>query len=361
MAAVAGPAPYSSSYSDWLSSKKAADVAPQGYKSRDARGRFKKPESQILVDSADGNTYAVGGQQSLDDLLMFAAHTPEFTGKYKGSGRLRDTGSAADFIDFAFNKSRSKKNVGVDCPEGCHIQRIEYAGQYQLMKVTFATNGTVIVYTRVPSYVFEKLRMEAETGGKTTDTVDGKERHTVGVEFWNFVRIRGTVHGSRYPAFYESNMNPGTRTSGGAYGYFAEAKSAKARKTDDLSDGKGGVLSDADMKELEGNLYKPLEFAYKKRRLTERELADFRRLAGNLANMEGTVSFELSHGSEETRLQRAQERAEKMVHDFLELPRISKSLKEQLKLLGARRSTDDDGEGLIRQEKFLVGLNMWPR
>jgi hypothetical protein len=94
---------------------------------------------------------------------------------------------------------------------GCgHISQIQYAAKEQVLRVTFTTNGAICLFFRVPSVVAGQLIHFAETESKAYDQYDkhGRfvaTRHNLGVEFWNLVRIRGQLHGSRYPFEYESH------------------------------------------------------------------------------------------------------------------------------------------------------------
>ena len=92
-----------------------------------------------------------------------------------------------------------------------HITAISYSAYYQLLKVTFRA-GAICIYYRVPSTVAGELLKFAETGATMRSAVDGKERHVLGIRFWDLVRIRGTKHGSRYRFEYQSG-NDRTATS----------------------------------------------------------------------------------------------------------------------------------------------------
>lgn len=94
--------------------------------------------------------------------------------------------------------------------EGCgHIAEIAYARNEQILKVKFENNNAICLFFRVPTTVAGTLLAYAikkytvginERGGHR-----GRERHLLGVEFWNLVRIRGHRVGARYPFEYESH------------------------------------------------------------------------------------------------------------------------------------------------------------
>lgn len=347
-----GPAP-------WHLREGIQGFLPEDFK---RRGRFKKPKGQVLVDSADGNKYTIGDEKSLDDLIQFVALDKEFSEQYaNGRGRLKDVNTIADFIDFAFNKSEvnAKYRHTVQCPQGSHIAQIEYNERYQLLRVSFENNGSVVVYAKVPYTLFAKLQAYAESGAKSIGA-DGELRHLVGIEFWNMVRIRGTVHGNRYPTVYEKNMGTGP-----GYGYHSEARMSRLSDVSHLMGKKGRTLSDEALKEAvreaEVNPYKPLDFLYRKERLTPSEIAEFRKKAADLSEQKGTVAYELTHGNEGDKKARAEAVAQEMVKNVIGSYILSESMKNTLKVMGTEQPGDAPGEGFIRQERYLVRLGLWPR
>lgn len=94
--------------------------------------------------------------------------------------------------------------------EGCgHIKQLDYAPRRSILRVEFqeqtdATTGKtwgrndIAFYFNVPSGVFGELYYLAQS--KVTQAgVDGYNRHALGIHFWDLVRIRGSLYGSRYP------------------------------------------------------------------------------------------------------------------------------------------------------------------
>jgi len=79
-----------------------------------------------------------------------------------------------------------------------HITDIIYAPSYQMMWVGFETDGAVVVFFRVPREVFSELKYLADTKQTAVSPVDGKQRHALGMRFWDIVRIRGQLKGTRY-------------------------------------------------------------------------------------------------------------------------------------------------------------------
>lgn len=175
----------------------------------------RKPEMRKLTDPLTGNFYDMP-VNDYSDFLSFIRTDSELSEEYKKSGRLKDTATPADYIDYVFNKSKRGKLV----QEGCgHIALLEYDPYYQLLRVTFASNGNVVVYFRVPNTVANVLISLAQSGAKSTGR-DSKPRHLLGIYFWDLVRIRGTIHGSRYAFEYSKGGptgEPSGRKQGGYY------------------------------------------------------------------------------------------------------------------------------------------------
>lgn len=82
-----------------------------------------------------------------------------------------------------------------------HIAMLEYAQRERILRVTFTNNGAVCLFFDVPTAVAGELIHLAHTN--STRHKDG--RHMLGVRFWDYIRIRGTQHGAKYPFEYESH------------------------------------------------------------------------------------------------------------------------------------------------------------
>lgn len=175
----------------------------------------KRPEMRKLTDPLTGNLYDMP-VNDYSDFLSFIRTDSELSEEYKKSGRLKDTATPADYIDYVFNKTKRGKLV----QEGCgHISLLEYDPYYQLLRVTFTNNGTVVVFFRVPNTVANTLIALAQSKA-TGIGRDGSRRHQLGIYFWDLIRIRGTKYGARYAFEYSEGGptgEPGGRKQGGYY------------------------------------------------------------------------------------------------------------------------------------------------
>jgi hypothetical protein len=91
-----------------------------------------------------------------------------------------------------------------------HIASVEYNATYQLMEVYFQQNefgygrdGDIVCYFQVDKGIFWELYRLAEVNDYRTDK-NGIPRHLIGIRFWDIVRVRGTVHATRYYGEYVS-------------------------------------------------------------------------------------------------------------------------------------------------------------
>ena len=134
---------------------------------------------------------------SFDDVIGYHAHESENTRCQKLLARAE-----AAFSD---------KNAVLDYEGIGHIKRVAYVENELILKVTFE-NGTVCVFDKIPPAVAGTLIHFAKTGQKTgrvykSGSKKGQPIHKIGVAFWNYVRIRGQIHGAKYPFEYEAHAN----------------------------------------------------------------------------------------------------------------------------------------------------------
>lgn len=148
------------------------------------------------------------------DFKAGAVHTRS-SGRYAGeqydiSSRLR-RGKISNGKDTNFIKSEGGEG---------HIQKVVYNIPHSIMEVTFAKDGyrgNVCVFFEVPVSVAYQICKAIETnatvpfyqkrsvrGKKSTLWVKTTEKgvHLAGVLFWDYIRVRTTVSGVRYPFEY---------------------------------------------------------------------------------------------------------------------------------------------------------------
>lgn len=110
-----------------------------------------------------------------------------------------------------------------------HIARIDYNADFQIMQVSFVTDGAVVAYLRVPKELYSQLAHLAESKQTFIDN-KGKERHVLGKVFWDYVRVRGQKKASKYSYEYTTNgVSKGQRFQQSA---MVSAKEVSLIKTD---------------------------------------------------------------------------------------------------------------------------------
>ena len=143
------------------------------------------------ITGFDGKEYKLYKTRGYEDTIGFHSHA-------------NPDEDAMDYALNAFDK-KDPSHGPIYEQAGCgHIAKIEYAKMQQVLRVTFVNNGSICVFFRVPSAVAATLMSHAESGATGVSKADGTTRHLLGMEFWDLVRIRGQIHGSRYPFEYLS-------------------------------------------------------------------------------------------------------------------------------------------------------------
>ena len=172
---------------------------PNGYKrvkKADVKKYWAEQGWRYLTDTDTGKSYKVPA----DDYQ-------EFYTWYPTKDDVKPETPDKDMIKYIKTGFQDKHSFKV---EGCgHIKYLEYDEYRMLLRVTF-WDDTECVYFRVPTAVAGQLRVYAITQQTQISAVDNKVRHLLGIRFWDLVRIRGTLHGTRYRFIYTKE---GTRTS----------------------------------------------------------------------------------------------------------------------------------------------------
>lgn len=152
-------------------------------------GKMTSPTMRNLTDAATGKKYQV----PVDDYTFAKERSPD--------------GSVEEYIAAAFDGSSKVEVQEVRATGGDtgHITKVEYSVRYQILRITFrqpSKNGQVVAYMRVPAAVAAELLHLAMSNNTQASPVNGVQRHVLGIRFWDLVRIRGTVNGTRYSFKY---------------------------------------------------------------------------------------------------------------------------------------------------------------
>ena len=196
-----GPSPFSDGFSDWYSKKRHLKNKREFVNTTGDMRRIK--------GNLTGDVYMLP-KRDYDELVQhFNEHRSELSQEYQQNGKYARVQTPADYIDFAFNSSAGKKNSTMQECQGGHIKKLTYNPLYMLLMVEFINRGDICVFFNLPANVAARLMYLAETNTMAPPSKEGKERHMVGVEFWNLVRVRGTIHDTRYPFQYTNDMRTG--------------------------------------------------------------------------------------------------------------------------------------------------------
>lgn len=239
-AAKAGLAPWNKDYEWELSSG-------WGYKRPEDWDKGIKRRKRKLHDT-NGNVYDVYYYPDVDYHLGFSAENDQ--------ERLAVAQKAFDPENPIHGEVISQKGCG-------HISQIEYAQKEHILRVTFTNNGAICLFFEVPTAVAGELIHLAKSKRTRHDG-----RHILGVRFWDYIRIRGTQHGAKYPFEYESHgsgtivqgrgRNTVTLTLNRANALFGTSARALAKmqvlKDIDANTEFTVVLSDAEMEEYNAAL-----------------------------------------------------------------------------------------------------------
>ena len=159
-------------------------------------GRVTPAKMHELTDPATGKPYEIPD----DDYRQYL-------------GQKQDK-SVEKYVADAFGSSADVKVVEPRATGGDtgHIIKLEYAVMYKILRVTFkkpSKGGQVVAYMNVPNPVAGELLYLAESNQTQISATSGTLRHVLGMRFWDLIRIRGTIHGSRYPFEYVTDMGNG--------------------------------------------------------------------------------------------------------------------------------------------------------
>ena len=168
----------------------------RGNSSNVYNGKVTPAKMHELTDPATGKPYQIPD----DDYRQYL-------------GQKKDQ-SVDKYVASAFESSADVKVVEPRATGGDtgHIIKLEYAVLYKILRVTFrkpSKGGQVVAYMNVPAPVAGELLYLAESNQTQVSANSGTLRHVLGMRFWDLIRIRGTIHGTRYPFNYVTDMGNG--------------------------------------------------------------------------------------------------------------------------------------------------------
>lgn len=227
-----GPSPFNPEYQEWFS-KRPSKVNRAKMKGLQVVNRFRE-----LKNSLTGDVYKMPEQDYNELVKHFNEHHSELSQTYAdGDKKFSNIQTPADYIDYAFDVSVNKKEIVTQECQGGHIKKLTYNALYMLLMVEFSNRGDICVFFNLPANVASRLMYYARSNTMAPPDKHGRERHAVGVEFWNLVRVRGTVHDTWYPFQYTNDMrtgNPfgrvpgsGVHGEGNKYDYLEDARKRK--------------------------------------------------------------------------------------------------------------------------------------
>ena len=199
-----GPSPFQQDFSDWY--KKERHTANK----KEMKGLQAGYPTRSLRSNLTGDVYLLPRQDYEELVKHFGEHQSELSEGYKDGKKLyKNIHTPADYIDYAFDTKLQKANIYTQECQGGHIKALTYNSLYMLLMVEFTNRGDVVVFFNLPANVANELMYLAKSNTMAPSPVDGTTRHAVGVQFWNLVRVRGTVHDTRFPFQYTKDFRTG--------------------------------------------------------------------------------------------------------------------------------------------------------
>lgn len=199
-----GPSPFNSDFSDWYTKKR-------HYKNKwEMKGLQADYPTRKLKSNLTGDVYLLPKQDYEELVKYFGEHHSELSEGYNNGKRLyRNIQTPADYIDYAFDKKSQQKQLVTQECSGGHIKALTYNALYMLLMVEFTNRGDICVFFNLPANVASTLLYLAKNNTMAPPDKHGRERHAVGVEFWNLVRVRGSIHDTRFPFQYTKDFRTG--------------------------------------------------------------------------------------------------------------------------------------------------------
>ena len=216
-----GPSPFNPDYTEWYNKKRS------NTNKKETKALLAGYPTRRLNSNLTGDVYLLPRHDYNELVKYFGEHQSELSEGYKDGKQLyRKIQTPADYIDYAFEKQSQQKQLVTQECQGGHIKKLTYNPLYMLLMVEFTNRGDICVFFNLPANVASTLMYLAENNTMAPPAKNGRERHAVGVEFWNLVRVRGTIHDTRYPFQYTADMRTG-RAFGRQEGVGPDGKPSK--------------------------------------------------------------------------------------------------------------------------------------
>lgn len=152
---------------------------------------------KVQRTTPDGRKVTMYKSKGYDDYIGFHSH----------ENGMDDNPDMFAYAMHAFNKEAASHGKVYES-EGCgHIKKLKYNSEMQVLWVEFENRGDICVFFRVPSAVGGTLLHHAQSKSMGVSAKSGQQRHLLGMEFWDLVRIRGQLHGAKYPFEYMKHGN----------------------------------------------------------------------------------------------------------------------------------------------------------
>ena len=215
-AAEARPFPWSADYKNgkWISNTKHGRKTYARGNRGEYEGMSAAYPTRKVRSTLTGDVYLLPERDYKELIETFRAEATDISNEYAdhGNKRLANVQTPADYIDYAFHTPKQKESLDVaECQEG-HIKKLTYNAKHKLLMVEFSNNGSICVFFNLPAELAARLMYLARNNVPALHPSTKGDRHEVGVQFWNLVRVRGTQHDTRYPFTYTENNNPGTHS-----------------------------------------------------------------------------------------------------------------------------------------------------
>ena len=199
-----GPSPFNVDFADWYTKKRHAQNR------KEMKGLQAGYPTRQLKSNLTGDIYLLPRQDYEELTKYFKEHHSELSEGYNNGKQLyRNIHTPADYIDYAFEKKSQQKQLFTQECSGGHIKALTYNALYMLLMVEFTNRGDVCVFFNLPANVASTLMYLAKNDIMAPPDKHGRERHAVGVEFWNLVRVRGSIHNTRFPFQYTKDFRTG--------------------------------------------------------------------------------------------------------------------------------------------------------